>query len=105
MLTGFWVPISLSKAKINYVNNILLLSVPYEEVVRLHVPVNEVVVVQELQPLDHLVCNHQRGLHRELALAEIKSVLQAGPEQIHDHSVVVALDTEPVNSRNASYIR
>ena len=102
MLARFGIAVPLGQAEVNYVDDVLLFAMPDQEVVGLHVSVDEVVIVQELQSLNHLVGNHQCRLDRELALAEIKSVLQAWPEQIHDHSVVVALDTEPVNSRNAS---
>ena len=102
MLSSFWVSVPFRQAKINYVNNILFLAVANEEVVRFHVPVNKVIVMQKFKPLDHLVSDHQRGLHGEFALAEIKSVLETRPEQIHDHCVVVSLHAKPMNSWNSS---
>ena len=102
VLTCFRVPIPLGQTKINNIDNILLLSVSNQEVVWLHVPVNEVVVMQKLKPLNHLVCNHQRRLYRELALTEVECVLQAGTEQVHDHGIVVAFNTEPMNCGNSS---
>ena len=102
MFTCFWITISLSEAEIDNVNDILFFAVPNKEVIRFHVPVNEMVIVQELESLDHLVCDHERGLDCEFALAEIESVFETGTEEIHDHCVVVALDSKPVDSRNAS---
>ena len=102
MLSRLGIPVPLREAKIDYVNNILLFAVSDKEVIRFHVPVDKVIVVQELQPLNHLVRDHQRRLYREFSFAEVESVLQAWPEQVHDHGVVVAFDAKPVNSWNSS---
>ena len=101
MLTCFWISISLRETKINNVNDILLFAVSNEEVIGFHVPVNEVIIVQEFKSLDHLVRDHQRRLNCEFALAEVECIFQTRTKQVHDHGVVVALDSEPVNCRNA----
>ena len=43
----------------------------------------------------HLIGKHQHGLDRELAAAEIEEILQAGPQQVDNHHVVVTLYTIP----------
>jgi len=50
-----------------------------------------------------LIGNHERGLDGELALAEVERVFEAGAKEIHDHGVVVALDSKPMNRRDTSY--
>ena len=102
VLACLGVPVPLGQPKINNIDNILFLAVPNQEVVWLHIPVNEMVVMQKLKPLNHLVCDHQRCLYREFALAEIECILEAGAEQIHDHGVVVAFHTEPMDCGNSS---
>ena len=68
-----------------------LLAQAHQEVVWLHVPVDEVLAVDELDPADELVGEQQDGLEAELAVAEVEEVLQAGPQQLHHHHVVLAL--------------
>ena len=71
-----------------------LVAVPpdaHQEVVRLDVAVDEVLVVHVLDPPDHLVGQHEDGLHGEPPGAEVEEVLKAGAEQVHDQHIVVAL--------------
>lgn len=75
VLARFRVSIPFGEAEINYVDNVLFLAVANKEVVWLHVPVNEVVVVQEFETLNHLISDHERRLNREFALAKIEGVL------------------------------
>ena len=102
VLSCLWIAISLGEAEIDNVNNILLFAMTDEEVIRFHVSVNKVIIVQEFESLDHLVRDHQRRLYCEFALAEVECVFETGTKQVHDHGVVVALDAEPVDRRNAS---
>ena len=102
VLACFWVAISLGEAEIDNVNNVLLFAMTDEEVIRFHISVNEVIIVQELESLDHLVRYHERRLDCEFALAEVKRVLQTWTKQVHDHGVVIAFDSEPVDCRDAS---
>ena len=102
MFCCFGVSVALGKAKINYIYYVLLLAVANKEVVWLHIPVNEVVVVKELQSLYHLVCNHQSSLYCEFPLAKVECVLQTRTKQIHDHRIIVTFYTKPVDRWNAS---
>ena len=47
MLAGFGVSVPLGQAEIDYVDDVLFLSMADEEVVRLHIPVYKVIVVKE----------------------------------------------------------
>ena len=49
----------------------------------------------------HLVSQQQHRLEAELAGAEVEQVLQAGPQQLHDHDVVVALGPAPLDGRDS----
>lgn len=44
-----------------------------------------------------MICEHEDGLEGELPLAVVEEVLKAGPEEVNDHDVVVAFDSEPVD--------
>ena len=101
VLARLGIPIALGQAEVDDVDDVLLLAMANEEVVRLHVAMNKVVIVQELQSLDHLVSYHERGFDGELALAEVERILQTRSQQVHDHRVVVSLDAEPVYARDA----
>lgn len=103
VFSRLWVSVALGESIVDDVDDILLLAMANEKVVWLHVPVDEVVIVEELQSLDHLVRYHQRRLYCEFAFAVVEQVLQRGAEQVHDHCVVVSLDAEPVDLRDASY--
>ena len=78
VLTSLGIAIALRQAEVDDVNDVLLLPVANEEVVGLHVAMNKMVVVQELEALDHLVCNHKSGLDREFALAKVECVFETG---------------------------
>ena len=101
VLARLGVSVALSQAEVDHVDDVLLLAMANEEVVRLHVAMNKVVIVQELQSLDHLVSYHERCFHCELPLAEVEGILQTRSEQVHDHRVVISLDAEPVYARDA----
>ena len=101
VLASLGVTVALRQAEVNDVDDVLLLAMANEEVVRLHVAVNKVVIVQELEALNHLVSDHERRFDGELPLAEVEGVLQTRPQKVHDHRVVVSLDAEPVYARDA----
>ena len=50
---------------------------------------------------NHLHADHEDRVGRELAPAEVEEVLQAGPEQVDHHDVVLVLRAEPVDLRDA----
>jgi hypothetical protein len=85
------------------VNDVLgsLRSKSQEEVVRLDVPMDKVVIVEELNPLEELVRDHQHRLQTEMPLALGEEVLEALAQQVHHHCVVVALNPKPVHSWDA----
>lgn len=68
-----------------------LLAQPHQKIVRLHVSVNEVLAVDELDTTDELVSQQEDGLQAHLPVAEVEEILQTGPEELHHHHVVVVL--------------
>lgn len=56
MLSSLCVTVSLGQAEVNHVTSCLLIVDSHEEVVRLHVAVEEVLGVHEFDPSDHLLC-------------------------------------------------
>mmetsp|Transcript_16856 Transcript_16856/g.47863 ORF Transcript_16856/g.47863 Transcript_16856/m.47863 type:complete len:216 (+) Transcript_16856:650-1297(+) len=79
----------------------VLRRVGHEEVVRLNVAVDEVLGVQVFDAVQHLVRDHQHGLQAKLAAANVEQVLEGGPQQIHDHHIVVALDVAVMHRSDA----
>ena len=85
------VPVLLGQTKVYQEELVAVSPDPHQEVVGLDVPVDEVLVVDILDPPDHLVGQHEDGLHGEPPGAEVEEVLQAWPEKVHDEHIVVAL--------------
>ena len=85
------VPVLLGQTKVYQEELVAVSPNPHQEVVGLDVPVDEVLVVDILDPPDHLVGQHEDGLHGEPPGAEVEEVLQAWPEKVHDEHIVVAL--------------
>ena len=74
------VAVLLRQTEIDEVDLVARLSVSHEEVVRLDVAVDEILIVDELDAADHLVGQHQHRLHGEAARAKVKQVLETRAE-------------------------
>ena len=85
------VPVFLRQTEVYQEELVAVPSDAHQEVVRLDVAVDEVLVVDILDPPNHLVGQHEDGLHGEPPGAEVEEVLKAGAEQVHDQHIVVAL--------------
>ena len=48
-----------------------------------------------------LVSEKENGFQAELSVAKVEEILEGGAEEVEDHSVVVALCSEPSHERNA----
>ena len=66
----------LGQAEVDHVDFVRLLGVPYHEVVRLDVAVDESPVVDMLDSFYHLVPHHQSGFEVEFLPSLIKQVLE-----------------------------
>lgn len=49
-----------------------------------------------------MVSEHEHSLQRELSAAVVEQVLKARAEKVDHHHIVVPLDAEPLEVRNAS---
>jgi hypothetical protein len=98
---GLGVAVLLRKTKVNNVDLVAALADAHEEVVGLDVTVDERLGVDVLDAGDQLVGEQKNRLERELAVAEVEQVLQAGSEEVENHGVVVALGTEPADKGDA----
>ena len=72
-------------------SDIHLLAQSHKEVVWLHVPVDEVLPMDELNPAYQLIRQQEDRFEAELPVAEVEEVLQAGPQQLHHHHVELPL--------------
>lgn len=97
MLTCLWVSEPLSQPEIDQVNLMLFLPESSEEIVWLHVSMYEVIVMQELNALYHLVCHHAHCLQRELPFAKREQVFKRRPKEVHYHTIIVSFYSEPMH--------
>ena len=97
---GLWVTIFLGQTEIDDVNLVATLADAHEEVVWLDVTVDERLRVDVLNTGNELIGEQKNGLQRELAVAEVKEILQAGSKKIKDHGIVVTFSAEPANERD-----
>lgn len=104
MLLCLWVTVLLGHTEVNDVDNVRDLAVgsANEEVVRLDVAVDQVLLVDCLNARQHLLGNHDNSLDGEAAVAVIKEVLEGRTEQVNDKNVVEAFLAEVIDIGNAS---
>lgn len=69
----------------------------HEEIVRLYVTMNEVLHMHVLNTANHLIRQHQHGLHREPSTAEVEEILQRRTKQIHHQTMVLTFDAIEAN--------
>lgn len=89
------VDVLLRQAKINNKHLISLAPATHKKVVRLQVTVHKPLRVHILNPVYHLVPQHNHRLERKSLPTDVKQVQQTGAEKIQDHHIVVLLLTIP----------
>jgi len=97
------ITIPLGKTVINHVKGVLLFPNTDQEIIGLHVTMNERIGVQVLYPGEHLVSDHQNCFECELSVAVSEQVLKRGPQQLHHHGIVVSLHAEPDDRGDTIY--
>ena len=85
----------LGEPEIDYVDQISFFGEAHQEIIGLYVSMYEVLRVDVLDAADGLIGEQQDCFEAEFARAKVKQVLEARPEQIHDHDVVVAFAAAP----------
>lgn len=58
--------------------------------------------MEVLDPLDHLITDHQGTFQRHNLVTLYEDVLDTGAQQIHEHYIVVTLCCDCVNFRNSN---
>jgi hypothetical protein len=58
--------------------------------------------VDVLNAGNELVREQKHSLQRELPVAEVEQVLQAGSEKVQDHSIIITLCAEPTDKGNTN---
>lgn len=86
-----WVLVSLGQSEIDKVDHVLLLAEADQEVVRFYVPVEETLLMDVFNSLQHLNAYHQGGLECELAPTVLEQMLKGRSQQVHDQHVVIVL--------------
>ena len=99
VLPGLVVSVLLGQTKVNEEEFITVTSDSHQEVVWFDVSVDEVLVVDKLNPTNHLVCQHQDSLHGKPSRTEVEKVFKTGSQQIHDQDIVVSFLSKPVEKK------
>ena len=103
MLARLGILVALAQTKVDQVDRALFVADAHQEIVRLHIAMDEVVRVHELEAADHLLGQHAHGLQSELTTAVLEQIFERMSEQLHDHGFVVALDSIPHYIGDALY--
>mmetsp|Transcript_24934 Transcript_24934/g.73988 ORF Transcript_24934/g.73988 Transcript_24934/m.73988 type:complete len:422 (-) Transcript_24934:15-1280(-) len=101
VLVRLGVAVLFREPKVDAVDQVGLAAEPDQVVVGLDVAVDEGLVVNVLDPLQQLVGNHEDRLEVELPVTEVEEILQRRTEQVHHHHVVIPLDGEGADGRDA----
>lgn len=94
------VTVLLRQTKVDNIDLVATLANTHQEVVGLDITVDERLGVDVLDAGDELISQEKNGLQRELSVAEVEEVLQAGTEEVEHHGVVVALSSKPADKGN-----
>jgi hypothetical protein len=101
MVVCFGVTVSPSKTEINHIDHVATLTDTHHEVVRFNIAMNEPLCVDILNPRDNLIGQHKNCLHGELAVAGVEEIFQVRAEEVHNHGIVVAILSKPVDEWDA----
>lgn len=102
VLPGHLVDVILCHPKVHNVNGPVI-SGPHKEIVRLDVPVDHSLVVDRLNPADHLDSHQADGPDGELAAALVKDLLETRAQQLHHQAIKATLLAKVVDRRDSRY--
>ena len=101
MHARLWISESLSKAEIDHVDVPWFL-ITDQEIVWLDVPMEVIALVNMLDSLKALNCDHDNGFEAEFFMAHLlEEVLKRVSETLHNHNVVVSFNDGTFELRNA----
>lgn len=96
------VTVLLGKTEINDIDLVTTFTNSHEEVVRLDITVDKRFGMNVLNTGDELISQQQNRLQRELAVAEVEKILQAGSKEIKNHGIVITFSSEPTDKWDAN---
>lgn len=105
MLSSFRISVPLCQPEIDHVYYVLLFPMTNQEVIRFHVSVNKMIVMEKFEALYHLVCKHHGCLNCEFSFAVVEEILQAWTQKVHNHGIVISFNTKPMDRGYSSYIK
>lgn len=94
------VAVLLSQTEIDDIDLVATLADAHQEVVGLDITVDKGFGVNVLDARDELIRQQEDSLERELAVAKVEQILKTGAEKVQNHSIVVALSSEPTDKGN-----
>lgn len=83
------IAVPLGQTKVNQIDMLLVISKSHHKVIWLDIAMDKVFVMDVLDPLDHLVSQHQDSLEAKPSMAQVKEILETVPEEVHHHGIVV----------------
>lgn len=95
------VNVFLGQAEVDHMDaGVLLVGLPSnEKVLRLNVAVDQVLAVDVLHTRQQLHAQKQDSFQRELAVAQVKEILQTRSKELHHQGVVLPTGTKIINFR------
>lgn len=94
------ISVLLNETVVDEIDDVRSLAESDEEVRRLEISVDEILRVEILDSLDHLIRDHQHCLQHESLSTVVEEVLQGRPEVIHHEDVEITFLAEPVDARD-----
>ena len=91
------VTVLFGQTEVDDIDLIATLANSHQEVVRLDITMDKRLSMDVFDTGYELIGQEQDGLQRELAIAEVEQILQAGAKQVEDHGIVVTLGAEPAD--------
>ena len=76
------------QAQINHVDSICFFTPPHEKVVGFYVSMKKLLCMKKLDPLQQLISEQEDSFKGELSVGFGKQILQAGPQEVHQHDIV-----------------
>lgn len=85
------------QSKVNYVDEMRVFSHSHQEIVGFYVAMENVLFVEDLYSLDHLLSDLENGFERESLVAIVEEIFEAGAQDVHEHDIVLTFGGEGVD--------
>ncbi|KAH3666130.1 hypothetical protein OGAPHI_004319 [Ogataea philodendri] len=84
MLLCDWVPVLFNHAEIHQINQVVGGGCPNQKVVRFDIPVNEIVLMNKLDPFNHLFGHLCHSFNAKPSTTPFKQIFQRRPQKLDD---------------------